>query len=93
MITSTFKQEVAEFIDSKITKVVLNSGAYEITDFIVKSASDGVLSLNYFIPEGTVDTVTRIELKNAAGTVSDNNVNLPIASDTLMIQTIFVKEE
>lgn len=93
MITSTFKQEVAEFIDSKITKVVLNSGAYEITDFIVKAVSDNTLSLNYLIPQGTVDTVTRIELKNAAGTVSDNIVSLPIASDTLMIQTIFVKEE
>ncbi|ANY67589.1 ketopantoate hydroxymethyltransferase [Paenibacillus sp. BIHB 4019] len=93
MITSTFKQEVAEFIDSKITKVVLNNGAYEITDFIMKSVSDNTLNLNYLIPQGTVDTVTRIELKNAAGTVSDNIVNLPIASDTLMIQTIFVKEE
>lgn len=92
MITAAFKNEMAGYVNGKITKVVLNNGEYVITDFTVKSVEDNVVALNYMIPSGAVATVTRIELKNAAGTVSDNSVNLPVASDTLMIQTITVKE-
>jgi hypothetical protein len=92
MITTAFQNEVAEFVDTRITKVVLNGGEYEITDFTIKTVSGNVVVLNYIVPNGSVATVIQIELKNNSGTVSDNTVNIPIASATLMVQTITVKE-
>lgn len=93
MISSAFKNLVANFTDGRVTKVVLNNGAYEITDFELKQVSGSIMSLNYFVPYGSVASVTKIELKNNAGdVVSENVVNVPIASDTLLIQTIEVKE-
>ncbi|MMZ64167.1 hypothetical protein D1872_264700 [compost metagenome] len=72
--------------------MVLN-GTYEITDFEVKSVTDSVLVLNYIIPVAEIPLVTLIELKDAADTVlSSNAVNIPIAADHLMLQTIEVKE-
>lgn len=93
MIPSTFLHEVAEFIDGRVDKVILNDGEYEITTFTVKQANDSTMTLNYIIPNGSVETVTKIELANTAGEiVSSNEVEIPISSDTLMIQAIEVKE-
>lgn len=92
MITASIIHEVAEYVNGHIAKVVLN-GSYEITSFEVKEATDGTVALNYIVPAADVPLITSIELADASGAViSSNNVNVPIASDTLMLQTIEVKE-
>ena len=92
MIESTFLNDVAKYVDSRVAKVVLN-GTYAITDFEVKQVTGNVLALKYLIPVADVSLVTSIELKDAADNViSTNNVNIPITADHLMIQSITVKE-
>lgn len=92
MIESTFLNDVAKYVDSRVAKVVLN-GSYVITDFEVKQVTDNVLALKYLVPAEDVSLITTIELKDAADNViSTNNVNIPVAADHLMIQSITVKE-
>jgi hypothetical protein len=93
MIAQQFLHDVAEYVDSRVAKVMLN-GSYEITQFEVKQVTDNILALNYIIPAAEVSLVTLIELQDAAGNViTTNNVNVPISSDTLMLQTITVRED
>ncbi|MCA1293115.1 ketopantoate hydroxymethyltransferase [Paenibacillus sp. alder61] len=92
MIAEGILHDVAEYVNGRVAKVVLN-GTYTITDFEVKSVTDKILVLNYIIPVAEIPLVTLIELKDAADTVlSSNAVNIPIAADHLMLQTIEVKE-
>lgn len=92
MIASTLLSEIAELADSKIAKVVLN-GTYEIDTFEVKSVTGGTVGMQYIIPASAVPVVTKIELKNSANQlISSNDVYVPITSDTLILQTLEVKE-
>lgn len=92
MIDTVFLHDVAEYVDSRVAKVVLN-GTYVITDFEVKQVTDNVLAMKYLIPAADVSLVTKIELKDATDNViSSNNVYIPITADHLMIQSIEVKE-
>jgi hypothetical protein len=92
MIDTAFLQDVAEYVDSRVAKVVLN-GTYVIADFEVKQVTDNVLALKYLVPAADVSLITTIELRDAADNViSLNNVNIPITADHLMIQSITVKE-
>lgn len=92
MITQQFLNDVAGYVDSRVAKVVLN-GSYEITQFEIKQVTDNTLAIKYIIPAAEVSLVTLIELQDAAGNViTTNNVNVPITSDTLMLQTISVEE-
>ncbi|WP_276358396.1 ketopantoate hydroxymethyltransferase [Cohnella caldifontis] len=92
MISSVFLHDVAEYTDSRVAKVVLN-GSYAITNFQVKQVTDDTLALNYIVPAADISLITRIEVKDAADVVlTSNDVNVPIASDTLMLQTIKAKE-
>jgi hypothetical protein len=92
MITSTFLHDVAVYVDDHIDKVVLN-GSYEITDFEVKQVTGSTLALNYMVRVADVSLITLIELKDSSNNVKTTNaVNVPIASDTLMLQTIEIKE-
>ena len=93
MIQSTFLHEVASFVFDRVEKVILNDGEFEITDFTVKQVIGSKMTINYIIPNGSVATVMKIDLANAADMiVSSNEVNVPISADTLMIQAIDVKE-
>jgi hypothetical protein len=92
MIASTLLSEIAELADSKIAKVVLN-GTYEIDTFEVKSVTGATVGMQYIIPASAVPVVTKIELKNSANQlISSNDVYVPITSDTLILQTLEVKE-
>lgn len=92
MIHAEFMREVASFTNAKISKVVLN-GSYEIRDFMIKYVDENVVVMNYFIPFGSVSTIELIELQDDSGRViCSNTVNVPLASDTIMVQTIEVKE-
>lgn len=92
MITADLLHGVAEYVNSRVAKVVIN-GTYTITDFEVKAVTDNVLALNYIVPVAEVSLITLVELKDAADNVlTSDPVNVPITADHLMLQTIEVKE-
>lgn len=92
MITAEFLHDVAEYVDTRVKKVVLN-GSYEITDFEVKAVTDNVLALNYIVPMEDVALITKIELKDESDNViTSDDVHVPVTSDALMLQTVEVKE-
>lgn len=92
MITAEFLNEVANYVDSRVAKVVIN-GTYEITNFEVKQVTDNVLALKYLVPVADVSLITEIEVKDAQDNlISSNNVYVPITTDHIMIQAIEVKE-
>lgn len=92
MITASFKQEVAAYVNTRIAKVVLN-GSYEITEFEQKAVTDSTVALNYIVPAADVPVINLIELRNEAdGVITTNAVNVPVSSDTLMLQTVEIKE-
>lgn len=92
MIETAFLTEVADFVEGRIAKVVLNDNV-EITAFETKSVNGASVTLQYIVPLGAVAVVTKVELKDEADAViSSNTVYVPIVSDTLLMQTIQVKE-
>lgn len=92
MITASFLHDVAEYVEARVSKVVLNE-IYEFAQFEQKAVTDGVLALNYIVPAAEVEHISKIELKDDQDQVITTvDVNVPIASDTLMLQTIEVKE-
>lgn len=92
MITAPFKREVAEYVNSRIAKVVLN-GSLEITEFQQKAVTDSTVALNYIIPAAELPVIHQIELRDETdGVISSNAVNVPVPSDTLMLQTVEIKE-
>lgn len=92
MIETQFLNDVATYVDSRVAKVVLN-GSHEIADFEVKQVTDRTLALNYIIPAAEISVVTSIELRDAnENVITSNAVNIPVTSDTLMLQTIEVQE-
>lgn len=92
MIAAGLLHDVAEYINGRVAKVVIN-GTFVITNFEVKAVTDNVLALNYIVPVSEVSLITLIELKDASDTVLEsNNVDIPIVADHLMLQTIEVKE-
>ncbi|MOA03116.1 hypothetical protein D3C78_1226010 [compost metagenome] len=92
MIPNSFLASVANYTNGKIAKVILND-TYEITNFVVKTVTDSTVGLQYVVPAAAVSVVTKIELKDSSNNVvCTNNVNVPIASDTLLLQTILIRE-
>lgn len=93
MIEASLIQDVAAYVDGRIARVSLNGGAVLLTEFTLKRAAQGVVELRYYIPAEAVGTVHRIELQDAAGkTLSVNDVQIPITSDTLVLQSVTVEE-
>lgn len=92
MITGTFLASLATHANGRITKVVLND-AIEITNFLVKEITESTIGMQFIVPVAEVSLVTKIDLKdNSDNVISTNNVNVPIASDTLLLQTLIIKE-
>ncbi|MFB9273364.1 ketopantoate hydroxymethyltransferase [Cohnella cellulosilytica] len=92
MIDTQFLHDVAGYVNGRIAKVVLNS-MVEITSFTVKEAPDRTVILQYIIPVADVSLVELIELKDASDNlITSNEVEIPITSDTLVLQTVEVKE-
>ncbi|GAA0379004.1 ketopantoate hydroxymethyltransferase [Bacillus horti] len=92
MITVEFLQEVAAFVDRKIDRVVLN-GTYEIDEFEIKNLTNETVVMQYMIPNGSVSTISLIELRDEdGGIISSNSVNIPVTADTLMLQSIEIGE-
>ncbi|MBS4172133.1 ketopantoate hydroxymethyltransferase [Bacillus sp. FJAT-49736] len=92
MISTNFINDVSTYTSGKIAKVVIND-TYEINNFKVKEAFNNTVSLQYIIESKFVETVTKIDLKdNQNKLISTNAVNIPIASDTLLLQNVSVRE-
>ncbi len=92
MIETSFLHDVAVYVDGRVAKVVIN-GSYTITSFKVKQVTDSTLALNYIVPVSAVQLITQIDLQDASGKVLTRNaVNVPISSDTLILQTILIEE-
>lgn len=92
MIPTAYLTELAQYTNTKIAKVVLNS-TYEISSFSIKRVTSSTIELEYIIPLGLVTEVKLIELKSSSGQVlSSNTVYVPITSDTIIKQTITVRE-
>ncbi len=92
MIQKGLLGNVADFINGKIHKVVLNE-IYEITDIELKQVEENVVVMNYLVPFSEISTLEKIELKDKDNNVlSSNEVDVPLTADTLMIQTISVRE-
>lgn len=92
MIKSTFLGDLANYTNSKIAKVVLND-TIEITGFTIKEVTASIIGMQYIVQSADVSLVTKIDLKDAANNViSTNNVYVPITSDTLLLQTVLIKE-
>lgn len=93
MISQQFLNDVAAYTDGRVAKVVLNEGVVEIADFLIKDVTDSELTLQYMVQAGSVTDITLIELQDTDGSViSSNEVEIPITADTIMVQTIWVKE-
>jgi len=92
VISIEFLSSIAGYVDGQVAKVVLN-GSYEITSFKVKEAEQGLVNMQYVVPDGVVPIVSLIELRDSSDTViSSNEVYVPITADTIITQSIRVKE-
>lgn len=92
MIDTEFLGDVAQYVNNRVVKIVLN-GSYEITNFEQKTVTASTLALNYTVPVSEVALISRIELKDVSNKlITSNDVNVPITSDTRMLQTVEVKE-
>lgn len=92
MIVNSFLNDVARFVDANISKVVLND-TVEITNFTVKEVTGPTVGMQYIVPAADVSLVTKIDLKDANNNIkTTNNVYVPITTDTLLLQTVHVKE-
>ncbi|WP_145333360.1 ketopantoate hydroxymethyltransferase [Paenibacillus xylanexedens] len=92
MIEQTYLARLADVVQTDIAKVVLN-GMIEITQFEQKAVTDSTVALNYIIPATAVSLVTTIEIKRADNSrISYKPVNLPVTSDTLMLETFEIEE-
>lgn len=92
MITDRFLGSVADFVNTNVAKVVLNQ-TYEITTFSIKSVQDNVLTIEYMVPAASVSVINLIQLKDASDAlISENSVYVPVPSDTIIRQTVTVRE-
>lgn len=93
MITDRFLGSVADFVNTNVAKVVLNQD-YEITTFSIKSVQDNLLTIEYMVPAASVSVVYLVQLKDATDRlISENQVYVPVPSDTIIRQTITVNEQ
>lgn len=92
MIDKQFLHSIAEHVNAKVAKVVLN-GTFQIDQFEVKKVTENVLALNYIVRAKDLSVITKIELKDPNNsTISTNIVNIPVTTDQRMIQEIEIKE-
>lgn len=91
MIDQQALNELAVHLNSRISKVVLN-GEYEITDFTEQAVTESTVALNYLVLASDVSLVKLIEVKGPNIRVSSKPVNVPIQSDTLMLETFEIEE-
>jgi len=92
VISQQYLEELAKYTEQKIAKVVLN-GTIEISEFNIKEVDASTVMLQYMVPATAVSEITTIELRDITNEIiSTNTVYVPISSDTVLMQTVKVKE-
>ena len=91
-ITDNLLAATANFVMDEVSKVVLN-GSVEITTFSVKRVVNNTVEVEYEVTPAQVNTITRLQLCKADGTIlTDVTVYVPILDDTVINHKINVKE-
>ncbi|SFM29295.1 hypothetical protein SAMN04487943_11265 [Gracilibacillus orientalis] len=92
MINQSFINDVATYIEQRISSVRINN-SYVIDNFVVKEVQECCVAMEILVPHGSVDTITVIDLLDENGKViSTNDVVVPITSDTVILQSFEVME-
>ncbi len=92
MIASDYLNELTTYTNMKIAKVVLND-TLAITDWLIKSTEDNMLMIEYMVQNGSIETVTSVELRASDDSViSSRTVNVPILEDTILRHVITIEE-
>lgn len=92
MIVKSYLNDIAQYTEGKIHKVVLND-TFEITHFETKDMENQTVFLKYMVPANSVTHIEKIELQTSNNEViSQNLVSIPITADTILLQYIEVKE-
>jgi len=88
MIVTDFLQEIADYVDGRVAKVVLN-GSYEITDFVKRQMVGQTLELVYIVPADEVPLIESVEVRDAADVaLTSNAVYVPVTSDAWITHRI-----
>ncbi|GBF75759.1 hypothetical protein PA598K_04190 [Paenibacillus sp. 598K] len=92
MIQPSYLHEIAEYTGTRIAFIVLNETVV-LSEFLVKEATANALVLEYLVPKGLVNEVSKVELKNSEQQViSTRSVKVPIVEDTIMRHVMTVEE-
>ncbi|WP_368653776.1 ketopantoate hydroxymethyltransferase [Ornithinibacillus sp. 4-3] len=92
MINHSFINDVANYIEQRISSVRLNN-SYIIDQFVVKESQNCCVAMEILVPYGSVDTINVIDLLDENGEViSTNDVVVPITSDTVILHVFEVEE-
>lgn len=90
-LTDTLINAVAGFVSSDVAKARINSSSVITT--LTKSTSSGVLTVQYVVPSGTVNTITKVELLDSSNNVlTSSTVYIPAASAVEMKHRIITQE-
>lgn len=90
-LTNTLINAVAGFVSSDVAKARINSSSVITT--LTKSTSSGVLTVQYVVPSGTVNTITKVELLDSSNNVlTSSTVYIPAATAVEMKHRIITQE-
>ena len=90
-LTDTLINAVAGFVSSDVAKTRINSSSVITT--LTKSTSSGVLTVQYVVPSGTVNTITKVELLDSSNNVlTSSTVYIPAATAVEMKHRIITQE-
>ncbi|MBE9913370.1 ketopantoate hydroxymethyltransferase [Paenibacillus donghaensis] len=92
MIEKSFLGDIATYTFNRIAKIVLND-TVEIKDFVIKEVTESTVGMQYIVPVKSTSLITKIDIKDSNNKlITSNNVYVPIYSDTLLLETINVRE-
>lgn len=90
-IQEALLEDTVNFVSSDIAKARIN-GTIEITD-LNKNAEGNILTVTYTVDQSQVETVTSVELLDAAGVVlTSSTVYIPVSGATVLKHIIPVSE-
>ena len=90
-MTDRFINDVATGAASYVSKARINES--NVITSLTKSTADGVTTITYTVPQGTVATITKVELLDSSNNVlTSSTVYIPAASAVEMKHRILTKE-
>ncbi|GAB2558125.1 hypothetical protein [Gracilibacillus alcaliphilus] len=92
MIRESFINDVAAYIEQRISAVRLNN-SHIINQFVVKEVQGCCVAMEIMVPHGIVSTINVIDLLDEnLEVISTNDVVVPITADTVILQSFEVRE-